>query len=341
MAEAETVVYTLLEVVLALGCSTGNLLVVLAVCTSRALRETTFCFVVSLAVADLLVGCVVIPLALLVDGRIGMSFHSCLFISCVVIVVTQVSVHSLLAIAVDRYLRVYNPLRYRKAVKKQHLWVAVTVCWISATLLGLLPMFGWHKKNPTTPQNSTMICKFMDVISMSYMVNFVFFACVIPPIIIMTLLYLHLFIIISKQLKKGIGCATETRSFYYKERKLANSLSLVLALFAVSWVPLHIMNALFHYRIARIPKVAFHIGILLLHANSAANPIVYAFKVPKIRMAYKRLLRRLTCSEMKAEPASQTMDNNVSTNSNSNACGIVKKGQQVVFDISQESISAI
>jgi len=53
-----------------------------------------------------------VPFAVIVDGRLETTFHCCLFISCVVIVLTQASVHSLLAIAVDRYLRVYKPLRF-------------------------------------------------------------------------------------------------------------------------------------------------------------------------------------------------------------------------------------
>ena len=61
--------------------------------------------------ADFLVGALAVPLAVLVDGRVEMSFHGCLFISCVVIVLTQASVYSLLAIAVDRHLRVYIPLK--------------------------------------------------------------------------------------------------------------------------------------------------------------------------------------------------------------------------------------
>ncbi|KAK2889615.1 hypothetical protein QQF64_028184 [Cirrhinus molitorella] len=328
----ETLIYTSLEVLIALGCCLGNVLVIWAVWSCRALSQTTFCFVASLAVADLLVGAVVVPFAVVVDGHFETSFHCCLFLSCVVIVLTQASVHSLLAIAVDRYLRVYNPLRYRGAVKKKHLWAAVTVCWLSAFILGFIPMFGWH--NPTT-ENSTITCDFITVIDMSYMVNFNFLACNLPPTIIMMILYLLLFNMISKQLRKGIGRGMESRSFYRKERKLANSLALVLVLFAICWLPLHIMNTLNFYKCAEVPSVAFHIGILLSHANSAINPVVYAFKVPKIKMAYKRILKMLTSSE-KEDQSSQTLDNNASSNSNSTARCTMKIKPQVVLIANQD-----
>ncbi|XP_073708484.1 adenosine receptor A1 [Garra rufa] len=333
MADGEKAIYTSLEVLIAFGCCVGNVLVIWAVWSCRALSQTTFCFVVSLAVADLLVGAVAVPFAVVVDGRLETSFHCCLFLSCVVIVLTQASVHSLLAIAVDRYLRVYNPLRYRGAVKKKHLWAAVTICWLSAFILGFIPMFGWH--NPTT-ENSTITCNFITVIDMSYMVNFSFLACSLPPTIIMMVLYLLLFNMISKQLRKGIGRAMESRSFYRKERKLANSLALVLLLFAICWLPLHIMNTLDYYKSAQVHPVAFHVGILLSHANSAINPIVYAFKVPKIKMAYKRILMKLTSSEQKEDQSSQTLDNNASSNSNSTARCSMKIKPQVVLIANQD-----
>lgn len=104
-------VYTFLEVLIAVSCVLGNLMVVLALWASKSIKQPTFCLIVSLAVADLMVGCVAIPLAVVVDGRVQTSFYSCVFQSCVVITLTLVSVLCLTAIAVDRFLRVYIPLR--------------------------------------------------------------------------------------------------------------------------------------------------------------------------------------------------------------------------------------
>lgn len=104
-------VYTLLEVLIAVSCCLGNLMVVLALWASKSIKQPTFCLIISLAVADFLVGCVAIPLAVVVDGRVETSFYSCLLQSCLIIALTLVSVLCLTAIAVDRFLRVYIPLR--------------------------------------------------------------------------------------------------------------------------------------------------------------------------------------------------------------------------------------
>lgn len=104
-------IYTLVEVLIAVSCCLGNMLVILALWTTKSIQQPTFCLIASLAMADFLVGCVAIPLAVVVDGRVKTLFNTCLFISCVVILFTLVSVLSLLAISLDRFLRVYIPLR--------------------------------------------------------------------------------------------------------------------------------------------------------------------------------------------------------------------------------------
>lgn len=209
--------------------------------------------------------------------------------------------------------------RYRGAVRKQNLQAAVIVCWLSATVLGLIPLFGWHNVDTTTSVNSTITCQFLTVISMSYMVNFNFLVCILSPTIIMMAIYAFIFFKISKQLRKGIGQAVESRAFYHKERQLAHSLALVLVLFAASWFPLHIMNTSTYYNTSlRVPPVAFHAGVLLSHANSAVNPIVYAFKIPKIKMAYKSIWKKVTGLKQNTDQSNQTLDNNISSNSNGN-----------------------
>ncbi|KAI4905620.1 hypothetical protein NFI96_022337, partial [Prochilodus magdalenae] len=324
MADIGGLIYTAVEICIAVACCLGNVLVTWAVWTTGSLRQPTFCFIASLAVADFLVGAVAVPLAVLVDGRVETSFHGCLLISCVVIVLTQASVFSLLAIAVDRYLRVYIPLRYKGRVKQVHSWAIVAGCWLTAAVLGFIPMFGWNNYNSSNLSNSTtIVCQFLTVIPMSYLVNFIFLSCLLPPMVIMTVLYCFIFCTISQQLRRGgVVRAAKSSAYYVKEQKLASSLALVLALFAACWLPIHIMNAIeFYGQSNHVPHIAFYVGILLSHANSAVNPVVYAFKIPKIRKAYKMAWwRALTCQgEQLQDQSSQAADNNASSITGSTA----------------------
>lgn len=110
---ATEAVYIAMEVLIAGFSVLGNVLVVWAVLLNRSLRgDTTFCFIVSLALADIAVGALVIPLAVTLCIGLETHYYSCLAATCVVLVLTQSSILALLAIAIDRYLRVKIPMRY-------------------------------------------------------------------------------------------------------------------------------------------------------------------------------------------------------------------------------------
>ncbi|KAG1963321.1 adenosine receptor A3-like [Pimephales promelas] len=303
-------IYISLEVLIAVGCCLGNVLVIWAVWRSGALNQTPFCLIVSLAMADFLVGAVAIPLAVVVDALLKIPFHACLFISCVLIVPQQTSVLTLLAIAVDRCLRVGIPFSYNSTVTKKCTWIIAAVCWILASILSFLPMFGWYNHDTLAHYNSTSIdCQFIAVIPDSYLVHFIYECYFLPLLAVMITLYGYIFLKM-RQSRGRAGVATETGEYKHKEHKLARSLVLVLALFVVCWLPLHLIQAIRYYnQNIHVPSIALYFGILLSHGNSMVNPVVYAFKIPKIKKEYRKIWRRVIGREQQADmnaPANNT-----------------------------------
>ncbi|XP_034624549.1 adenosine receptor A3 [Trachemys scripta elegans] len=283
-------VYITIEFIIGISATVGNILVIWVVKLNPAFQTNTFYFIVSLALADIAVGILVMPLAIVVSLGVDIHFYSCLFMCCLMVVFTNASILSLLAIAIDRYLRVKLPTRYRIITTKRRIWVALGICWLLSLLTGFVPMFGWNKRiDPKMP--SEFKCKFTSVMSMDYMVYFNFFAWILIPLILMCALYIEIFYIIRTKLSQS---ATNTNAgvFYGKEFKAAKSLALVLFLFAICWLPLSILNCIGRFCLnCQIPSHLLYVSILLSHSNSVMNPVVYACKIKKFKDTYTLILR--------------------------------------------------
>ncbi|KAM9361324.1 adenosine receptor A1 [Symphorus nematophorus] len=298
--------YISIETAVAVASVLGNVLVVLAVCVNRALRNTTFCFIVSLAVADIAVGVLVIPLAIIISLGLNTQFYTCLFLSCLLLIITQSSILSLLAIAIDRYLRVKIPTKYSIIVTQRRAYVAVCLCWILSFLTGLVPMIGWNNRDAQRnfSISSNIVCEFTTVMRMDYMVYFNFFGWVVVPLTIMIALYGEIFRVIRRQLNKRAEATCDRDRYYRKELKLAKSLALVVFLFAVCWLPIHIMNCInFFCPNCDVPKIAMYVGIFMSHVNSALNPMVYAFRIKRFRVTIIQIARRcMLCKPTEPTP---------------------------------------
>ncbi|XP_028262208.1 adenosine receptor A1 [Parambassis ranga] len=293
------VMYISIEAAIAVASVLGNVLVVLVVCVNPALRNTTFSFIVSLAVADIAVGVLVIPLAIIISLGFNTQFYTCLFLSCLLLVITQSSILSLLAIAIDRYLRIRIPTRYSTIVTQGRAYVAVCLCWILSFLSGLVPMIGWNKheiKHGNLSRSSEIVCEFTTVMSMDYMVYFNFFGLVVVPLTMMIILYGEIFRVIRGHLNRRAEATCNGDKYYRKELKVAKSLALVVFLFILCWMPVHIMNCISWFcKTCKIPKMTMYVGIFMSHVNSALNPLVYAFRMKRFRETLIQISRRCMC----------------------------------------------
>ncbi|OTF78727.1 dopamine receptor 1-like protein, partial [Euroglyphus maynei] len=136
----------------------GNILVCVAIASDRRLRRLGNLFLVSLAIADLCVGALVMTFALANDlmeywpfwpqlCEIWIAFD----ISC-----STCSIINLCAIALDRFAHIKDPMLYNRWMNKRIVIIAVSIIWILSGLISFLPIsLGWHKPLPPSSSLST------------------------------------------------------------------------------------------------------------------------------------------------------------------------------------------
>ncbi|CAL8247872.1 unnamed protein product [Merluccius merluccius] len=300
--------YIVLELLISSFSVLGNVLVCWAVCLNSNLQSITNFFVVSLAVADIAVGVLAIPFAIAISTGFCSNFYGCLFMACFVLVLTQSSIFSLLAIAIDRCIAINIPLRYNGLVTGQRARGIIAICWVLSIIIGLTPMLGWHSKSISKSDDNNnnssdecppgmMRCMFELVVVMEYMVYFNFFVCVLIPLLLMLAIYLCIFMAARHQLrlmKLKASYGEKTHSTLQKEVQAAKSLAIIVGLFAFCWLPLHIINCftLFCPKCDRPPHFVMYVAILLSHGNSVINPFIYAYRIREFRQTFRRIIHR-------------------------------------------------
>ncbi|XP_060113750.1 adenosine receptor A1-like [Heteronotia binoei] len=284
--------YFLSESVTALFSIVGNLFICTIILRNRKLRTViTNYFLVSLAMADILVGAVAIPCALSTD--MGLPRHRpqlCLLMLCTLLVLTQASVFGLLAIAVERYISILKPFQYKSWLSPRNSLLVILACWALAVVIGLFPAMGWHDPLPANGE-----CLFNSIINDTYMVYFNFMTCMLVPLSVMMVLYGRIFLEVRRQIRKvaegevDISARQRRRIVVRKEMQTATSLFIILFFFAVCWLPVHILNTVMLLcPTCYIPSQLIMTAIILSHANSAINPVIYVFRVRSFRKAFER-----------------------------------------------------
>ncbi|XP_050684644.1 5-hydroxytryptamine receptor 2C [Leptidea sinapis] len=140
--------WALVALVLVLCTAAGNILVCLAIYLERRLQNVTNYFLMSLAITDLLVAVLVMPVGILtlVRGYFPLPAVYCLVWVCLDVLLCTASIMHLCTISVDRYLSLRYPMRFGRNKTRKRVTVKIMFVWILSTAMSL-PLSLMYSKN--------------------------------------------------------------------------------------------------------------------------------------------------------------------------------------------------
>lgn len=191
----------------------GNVLVVIAVFTSRALRAPQNLFLVSLASADILVATLVMPFSL-ANELMGYWYFGevwCEIYLALDVLFCTASIAHLCAISLDRYWSITQAIEYNLKRTPRRIKCIIFIVWVIAAVISFPPLITMEKEKNTESNynknnNYTNITKPLCRISDEKW--YVISSCIgsfFLPCVIMVLVYVRIYHIAKKRTRAPPG----------------------------------------------------------------------------------------------------------------------------------------
>ncbi|RUS78861.1 hypothetical protein EGW08_013366, partial [Elysia chlorotica] len=128
----------------------GNSLVCISVGLVKRLQSPSNLLIVSLAVADLFVGLLVMPYAAVYElyGSWVLGPFICDMWTTTDVLLCTASILNLCAISVDRYFVITRPFQYAIKRTPKRMGITVLIVWSVSAVVSIPPVFGWKTPSP-------------------------------------------------------------------------------------------------------------------------------------------------------------------------------------------------
>ncbi|XP_065113268.1 trace amine-associated receptor 13c-like [Paramisgurnus dabryanus] len=265
-----------------------NLLVIISISHFKKLHTPTNMFILSLAVSDLLIGLIVMPLEAikLIEKCWYFGDIFCRLFLTILGILFTASLSILVLIAVDRYVAVCHPLLYPQKITTTKTLIIICVCWFTSLAYIFSITISLSHRKYTCYGECTFIITFPWIITD-------LFLCFLFPCIIIISLYLRIFYVAYQQVKvinslmRSGKHLTEGSVRRKSESKAALTLGIIVTVYLFCWIPYYILSL--------TPNTSFtsataYVMLWMLYFNSALNPLIYAIFYPWFRTSVKHIL---------------------------------------------------
>lgn len=264
-----------------------NLLVIISISHFKQLHTPTNVLLLSLAISDLLVGLLVMPVETVrfIETCWVLGDLMCALSYIIGFTLTSASVGNMVLISIDRYVAICYPLQYGNTITHSRAEVSVSLCWACSLLYNGLILKD-HLRQPDRYNSCYGEC--LVVINyVSGAIDLVF--TFIGPCSVILILYLRVFVVAVSQARAmqshvtAVTAGTVTITAKKSERKAARTLGIVILVFLMSFCPYY-YPSLAGQDISNNAS-SWAIVSWLLYFNSCLNPLIYAFFYPWFRKA--------------------------------------------------------
>ena len=268
-----------LNILFAISAFLGNLLILTSLPRVHSIHPPTKLLFRCLAVADLCVALISLPVHLTFLFR-GISninfivFRYVLSINYLVsIMLCEVSIFTSTAISVDRFLALQLGLRYRVFVTLRRVHLVVILFWVSGISDGLMFIF----------LGSTIALSVAIVLSAL-------------SVFISTFSYTKIFMILRQrhiQIKDQRDTAGIVTLNIAKYKETVSSIKVVQLALIACYLPAIAIASFEAFE--KATQIAWDLNVSLLFFNSALNPILYIWRIKGLRQAVKDTIRSILC----------------------------------------------
>ncbi|XP_056425594.1 olfactory receptor 510-like [Hyla sarda] len=265
----------------------GNLLIILLVSFIDHLQIPMFYFLKHLAVADLLLTTIVVPVMLdiiLKHGGGVISFNECLIQLCVYGIFTSVQCFLLAVMSYDRYLAICHPLHYVYLMSPKRCVQLMIVSWsmvVALILSEIVSISQFEFCGPNTIDH--FVCDFRPVIKLitsnssiiiilDFAISGFMFLC---PFVFIIITYICIFITILK------GNTGRKKVFSTCSSHLTTVCTYYGALITVYMSPSDKNHS----------DVNMYLSLLYIVVIPLINPIIYSLRNHEIERAIKKVLK--------------------------------------------------
>ena len=253
-----SIVWSLCFGLLATLIVVGNLLTIWIFLKQRLHRRAHF-LLISLAVADLLVGLLTVPLYIAVKTAPYLLYEfSDIFTGIA-------SIFTLAAISLERMYAIGWPFRHRTLNFRVYIF-AISIPWILTAIF-----------------TSVRLLLYLSLITLNdFMYSIILFLS--TPLLVMCIAYS----VVWRKQKTMMG----NWNHVVREKRLAKTLLIITTASLLTWLPFQILNLLV-IRGEGFPNISitFNIVKFLQFSNSFVNVIIYPFRIPEFKNALLQMLR--------------------------------------------------